>query len=148
MKSQLPQTWIRLHRHCLLWMLLRNSICGSNSNIFTKISVTIWKMSVIFNDICSIVLFSHQDFHNYSNNISIKVSLDYLCKWSQRIESAGIGTTAQKMKFSSQDFFSKCDQIRSFLRIWSHLLKKPLIKNFIFCAVYSVAQLALSFSFV
>ena len=42
---------------------------------------------------------------------------------------------AQKMKFPIQDFFSKCDQIRSFLRIWSHLLKKSLMQNFIFCAV-------------
>ena len=32
------------------------------------------------------------------------------------------------MKFSIKDFFSK-------LRIWSHLLKKSLMKNFIFCAV-------------
>ena len=32
--------------------------------------------------------------------------------------------TAQKMKFSIKDFFSKCDQIRRKLRIWSHLLKK------------------------
>ena len=39
------------------------------------------------------------------------------------------------MKFSIKDFFSKCDQIRSFLRIWSHLLKKSLLKNFIFCGV-------------
>ena len=39
------------------------------------------------------------------------------------------------MKFSIKDFFSKCDQIRSFLRIWSHLLKKSLMENFIFCAV-------------
>ena len=30
--------------------------------------------------------------------------------------------TAQKTEFSIKDFFSKCDQIRSFLRIWSHLL--------------------------
>ena len=45
--------------------------------------------------------------------------------------------TAQKMKFSMKDFFSKCDQIRSFLRIWSHLLKKYLMENFIFCAVKS-----------
>ena len=44
-------------------------------------------------------------------------------------------STAQKMKFSSKDFFSKCDQIRFFLQISSHLLKKPLIENFIFCAV-------------
>ena len=43
--------------------------------------------------------------------------------------------TAQKMKFSIKDFFSKCDQIRSFLRIWSHLLKKSLTENFILCAV-------------
>ena len=43
--------------------------------------------------------------------------------------------TAQKMKFSIKDFFSKCDQIRSFLRIWSHLLNKSLMVNFIFCAV-------------
>ena len=40
------------------------------------------------------------------------------------------------MKFPIKDFFSNCDQIRSFLRIWSHLLKKSLMENFIFCAVY------------
>ena len=39
------------------------------------------------------------------------------------------------MKFSIKDFFSKCDQIRSKLRIWSHLLKESLMENFIFCAV-------------
>ena len=43
--------------------------------------------------------------------------------------------TAQKMTFSIKDFFSKCDQIRSFPQIWSHLLKKYLMKNFIFSAV-------------
>ena len=44
--------------------------------------------------------------------------------------------TTQKMKFSIEYFFSKCDQIRSFLRIWSHLLKKSLMEDLIFCAVY------------
>ena len=39
--------------------------------------------------------------------------------------------TAQKMKFSIKDLFSKCDQIRRKLRIWSHLLKKSLMENFI-----------------
>ena len=38
-----------------------------------------------------------------------------------------------KMKFSIKDFFSKCDQIRRKLRIWSHLLKKSLMENLIFC---------------
>ena len=42
------------------------------------------------------------------------------------------------MKFSMKDFFSKCDEIRSFLRMWSHLLKKSLMENFIFCAVILV----------
>ena len=43
--------------------------------------------------------------------------------------------TAQKMKFSIKDFFSKCEQIRRKLRICSHLLKKSFMENFIFCTV-------------
>ena len=39
------------------------------------------------------------------------------------------------MKFSINDFFSKCGQIRRKLWIWSHLLKKSVMENFIFCAV-------------
>ena len=35
-----------------------------------------------------------------------------------------------KMKFSVKDLFSKCDQIRRKLRIWSHLLKKCFIEKF------------------
>ena len=42
---------------------------------------------------------------------------------------------AQKKKFSIKDFFSKCDQIRRKLWIWSHLLKKSLMENFFFCAM-------------
>ena len=43
--------------------------------------------------------------------------------------------TAQKLKFSNKDLFSKYDQIPSFLEIWSHLLKKFLKENFIFYEV-------------
>ena len=50
--------------------------------------------------------------------------------------SYSITFTAQKMKFFIKDFVSKCDQICSFLRIWSHLLKKSLMENFIVCAVF------------
>ena len=53
--------------------------------------------------------------------------------------------TAQKMKFSIKDFFSKYDQIRRKLQIWSHLLKKPLMENFIFCAVLVTLSYPLSF---
>ena len=46
--------------------------------------------------------------------------------------------TAQKMKFSIKDFLSKSDQIRRKLLLWSYLLKKSLMENFIFCAVHSL----------
>ena len=41
------------------------------------------------------------------------------------------------MKFSIKDFLSTYDhdQISSFLRIWSNLLKKSLTEKFIFCSV-------------
>ena len=39
------------------------------------------------------------------------------------------------MQFSIKNFFSKCDQIRRKLRIWSHSLKKSLMQNFIFGAL-------------
>ena len=42
----------------------------------------------------------------------------------QCVKSVQSWHTAQKRKFSIKDFFSKCDQIRRKLRIWSHLLKK------------------------
>ena len=44
------------------------------------------------------------------------------------------------MKFSIKYFSRKCDQIRSFLRIWSHLLKKSLMENFIFYGVTPIVK--------
>ena len=54
----------------------------------------------------------------------------------EQVNASCVSFTGQKMNFSMKDFFSKCDQIRSFLWIWSHLLKKSLMENFIFCAVF------------
>ena len=51
--------------------------------------------------------------------------------------------TAQKMKFSIKCFFSKCNQISRKLRIWSHLLKKSSMENFIFLAVLTLHLLAM-----
>ena len=48
------------------------------------------------------------------------------------LKSSNILNTTQKMKFSMKDLFSKCDQIRSFLWIWSHLLQKFFMENFLF----------------
>ena len=44
----------------------------------------------------------------------------------------------EKMKFSIKDFFSKFDQVCSFQRICSHLLKKSSMENFIFVQWLSV----------
>ena len=46
--------------------------------------------------------------------------------------------TAQKTKLSIEDFCSKCERIRKTLQIWWHLLKKYLMKNFIFCVIPEV----------
>ena len=53
--------------------------------------------------------------------------------------------TALHKKFFIKDFFCKCDQIRSFLRIWSHLLKKSLMENFIFCALLTICSCLVKF---
>ena len=57
------------------------------------------------------------------------------------MKSHVIHVTAQKMKFSIKDFSSTCEQIRSFLQIWSHLLEKSLMKNFIFGEVCGKSML-------
>ena len=57
--------------------------------------------------------------------------------------------TAQKMKFSIKDLFSKCHQIRRRLRIWSHLLNKATMENFIFfvqCCYYMIYLFTISLS--
>ena len=54
--------------------------------------------------------------------------------------SKTLGYHWAKMKFSIKNFFSKCDQMRRKLRNWSHLLRKPLIESFIFCAVCFLAR--------
>ena len=48
---------------------------------------------------------------------------------------------AQKMKFSVKDFFSKCDKIRRKLRIWSHLMKKSLIRKLYFLCSYTLEMI-------
>ena len=54
--------------------------------------------------------------------------MEYLLLWIDLILTKG-PHIAQKMKFSIKDFFSKCDQIRRKLRIWSYLPKKSLMEK-------------------
>ena len=74
----------------------------------------------------------------FSNSASTTVLFDFAKRLHHRCLTESY--TAQKMKFSIKDFFSKCDQIGRKLRIWSHLLKRSLMENFIFCAVPNYAS--------
>ena len=56
-------------------------------------------------------------------------STPFVCKISRNRDST-------KNDFHIKDFFSKCEQTCRKLRIWSHLPKKSLMENFIFCAVH------------
>ena len=74
---------------------------------------------------------------------SFLVSLVTLVKRNIILETVVL-YNAQKMRFSIKDYFSKCDQIRRELRIWSYLLKKSSMKNFIFCALIEYLQATVS----
>ena len=67
--------------------------------------------------------------HNYKLG---KLLTNETQQYSYFLDHLNHAPTAQKMKFSIKDFFSKYEQIRRKLRIWSHLLKKSLMENFIF----------------
>ena len=86
----------------------------------------------------------------YNNNLFVHLTID--CKiaseWERPFHLIHITlykikfscreffrNTYQRMKFFIKDLLNKCDQIRRKLRIWSHLLKKTLMENFIFCTV-------------
>ena len=60
-------------------------------------------------------------------NAPWSINIDYKLPYPQLLDCLYNHRT--KIKFSIKDFFSKCDQLRSFLRIWSHLLKKPFMET-------------------
>ena len=64
---------------------------------------------------------------SYQPGNNVKTTLKYLLILLLHIFAA--------QKISIKDFFSKCDQIHSYLPIWSHFWKKSLMGNFIFCTV-------------
>ena len=71
--------------------------------------------------------------------LSVLGYFEILCiKWLIAV-NVFIYRCTQKKKSPIKDFFSKCDQIRSFLLIWSHWLRKSLMKNiYFFCNLFCV----------
>ena len=75
-------------------------------------------------------LFYHNCFNAWTGNLkSIFITIN-LAHFLEMILVKSI--LKYWRKSSIKDFFSKCDQIRSFLGIWSYLLKKSLMENFFF----------------
>ena len=99
----------------MLLNLLKNDYQKTNKTITKQQSTLIWNAS----------FFYFRLFHLTFKNKHLA-----LPRWTK-------ADTAQKMKFFIKDSSSKFDQSCSFLQIWSHLLKKSLMENFIFCAVWS-----------
>ena len=60
------------------------------------------------------------------------MACDFWVTYSSLSKMMRSANTALKMKIFIKDFFCKSDQIRSFLRIWSCLLRKSLMENLIF----------------
>ena len=82
---------------------------------------------------------NEQNYAGYKEEDKSAVRILHLLWETQwHLKSTNYDYTAQKLKFSI--FFSKCDQIRNFLQIWWHFLKKSSMENFILCAVLSIKR--------
>ena len=71
----------------------------------------------------TVLSYGMDEFNGVSQN---NLPLLFQYEWNM------ISSTTRKMKFSINDFLSKCEQIRSLLRIRSHSLKKFLKKTLFF----------------
>ena len=132
---------LQLHekRDLILQNFAEQSFCGATSGWLHLIRYT-------FKDI---ILFSHlhcQSIRKLKLKCWLLFKTDFSLincyaefRYSTPLNKPGqdrlLTNTAQKMKFFIKNLFSKCDQIRQKLRIWSHLLKKSLIENLFFCTV-------------
>ena len=82
-------------------------------------------------------VYNHLSSHTYANKcIGFPCGFHVVFIWFQvhafpNHSCYHCAITAEKMKFSIKDFFSKCDQIRSFL-------KESLMENFIFVKWWSL----------
>ena len=138
--TRLPATYRWHHPHSqdcqILWSFSESKYCDP-PNIFSfKISNRNSRTTCFWN---------HQVYKPCKLGILVLSEWKLILGWikmysfpiisSFKTESNVELLTAQRMKFSIKDFFIKCDQTRSLLQIWSHLLKKSLMENFVFCAV-------------
>ena len=112
----------------LIWRYLENR------NLKSKISCEVASLCYMLKTGNTVKVIPIVAFDHWSLFMMASASL-YFSKEKELLIHV-VGVTSQKLKFSIEDFFSKCDQIRRKLRIWSHLMKKFIMENFIFYAMY------------
>ena len=98
-----------------------------------------WKTSFFVQCPYDVWLVSESVFE-YIFEVALSLIKTFKSYKKQLLDKSKYWTVDDTDKFSITDFFSRCDQIRWKLRIWSHLLKKSLMENFIFCAVWAIFQ--------
>ena len=121
-----------------LWKDLSSGLTFKSSQRVSH--MLIWDINILFTKLTSLteVKFENHHLHIMPQRLEIspKACLLFLIPLLMVTCTLMLWLyTAKKIKFSVMDFFSKCDQIRGFLLICSHLLKKSVMKNFIFCTV-------------
>ena len=81
-----------------------------------------YTQDLILNDDALTITLEEQLCHFYRKRLKFIPSIRFQ-KFEEKLKYYN---WFQEVNFSIKDFFSKCDQIRSPLRIWSHLPKKSL----------------------
>ena len=114
-------------------VLVRSKMQEEHNFLTKKIQCFIFHLSQVGSEPTTLCL-SRTRSNGLQDQVNTKLKSS-LVDCSGRVRVTFAANTAQKIQFSIKDFFSKCDQVCAKLRIWSHLLKKSLMKNLIFCVV-------------
>ena len=120
---------MKLNHKCYLLLSGKENSTINVGNVFIKNSYNAKLLGVVFDE--------HVSFENHIQNRKLQalaVVTTYTDLSKKRFLNAllifsSAHYTAQKMKFTIIDFFSKCDQIRIFLRIWPHFPKKSVMES-------------------
>ena len=119
--------------------LLRNNIhVPTVNNLFVPTKIQFLMIELITNVVWKICWDFLTEYNRMTLHKKCKVGTAQTLNLHWECKNSKVDT-AQKMKFSIKDFFSKFDQFHSFFRIWPHLLKKSVIflfPYFIYLFIY------------
>ena len=126
---------MRICRNNVIWKkpLLYKYICGNDTSVdFFQIQIFFCRSAIHCTIFCPLL----KNNNNSKNKTLLwKENLLFLCLFyfilvQLLVESGLVNIPFNPLIANPQNIQTYC-----FLRIWSHLLRKSLIENFIFCAV-------------